>query len=114
MKLLWTWSGKFFGYLEKDILRTQDGQHVGQLHDAEIYGPNGVYLGELMTGLDLFALLPNRVIAVILFNHFPKYARSPGIQLIVAMQCTQATKIFLSYKRERHVKFKRFSPSIPL
>lgn len=48
MKLLWTWSGKFFGYLENDILRTQDGRHVGHLHDKEIYGPNGVYLGELM------------------------------------------------------------------
>ena len=48
MKLLWTCSGKFFGYLENDILRTQDGRHVGQLHDKEFYGPNGNYLGELM------------------------------------------------------------------
>lgn len=48
MKMLWTWSGKFFGYRERDILRTQDGRHVGQFHGDEVYGPSGTYLGELM------------------------------------------------------------------
>lgn len=47
MKLLWTWSGKFFGYREDNVLLTQDGYHVGQFHDDEIYAPNGTYLGEI-------------------------------------------------------------------
>ncbi len=57
MKLLWTWSGKFFGYLENDVLRTQDGRHVVRIYGDEIYGPNGVYIGELMNESNLIRAL---------------------------------------------------------
>lgn len=47
MKSLWTWSGKYFGYLEGDSLWTYNGKHVGQLQGKEIYGQDGRYLGEI-------------------------------------------------------------------
>ena len=47
MKPLWTWSGKYFGYLDGDDLWTCGGKHVGRLQDDGIYGPDGRYLGEI-------------------------------------------------------------------
>ena len=47
MEWLWTWSGKCFGYRDKDNLWTHDGRHVGRFYGEEIYGSNGVYLGEV-------------------------------------------------------------------
>jgi len=50
MNWLWTWGGKFFGYLEGKDLWTYPGNHVGKLNGKEIFGTNGEYLGELMNG----------------------------------------------------------------
>ncbi|WP_186121167.1 hypothetical protein [Burkholderia gladioli] len=47
MDWLWTWSGVCFGYRDEDQLRTYDGRHVGRFIDEEVYGPDGLYLGEL-------------------------------------------------------------------
>ena len=44
---LWTWSGISFGYRVDDQLRTHDGRHVGNFVGEEVYGADGVYLGEL-------------------------------------------------------------------
>jgi hypothetical protein len=47
---LWTWSGVCFGYRRGDSLFTCDGIEVGRFSGAEVYGPDGRYLGELMNG----------------------------------------------------------------
>ena len=47
MYLLWTGSGRCFGYREDDDLWTCDGKHVGKFYDVEVYGPDGKYLGEI-------------------------------------------------------------------
>ena len=47
MGWLWTWSGISFGYRVDDQLRTHDGRHVGRFVEEEIYGADGLYLGEL-------------------------------------------------------------------
>lgn len=44
---VWTWSGKFFGYITNDDLYTYRGKHVGKLSGDEVYGADGRYLGEL-------------------------------------------------------------------
>src|SRR4051794_10833188 len=44
---LWTWSGQSFGYRRGASLFTYDGAEVGRFVDAEIYGVDGKYLGEL-------------------------------------------------------------------
>ena len=78
MKPLWIWSGKFFGYLENDILRTQDGRHIGQFHDKEIYGPNGVYLGELMNESRLIRALAKHSYRKHPFQPLPKICAITG------------------------------------
>jgi hypothetical protein len=47
MEWLWTWGGTSFGYRDADNLWTHDGRHVGRFYDADVYGPDGRYLGEL-------------------------------------------------------------------
>lgn len=44
---VWTWAGKYFGYIEEQNLWTRDGRHVGSLHGEEIYNRDGKYLGEV-------------------------------------------------------------------
>lgn len=72
MKLLWTWSGKFFGYLEDDKLRTQDGRHIGRLYHEEIFGPNGVYLGEIKNESRLIRAVSKRGYRKSPFQPLPK------------------------------------------
>ena len=47
---IWTWNGGCFGYRRGDSLFTCDGIEVGRFSGAEVYGPDGSYLGELMNG----------------------------------------------------------------
>ena len=47
MKALWTWGGVFFGQRDGDELWTHDGRHVGHFYAKEVYGPDGLYLGEI-------------------------------------------------------------------
>lgn len=47
MKHLWTWSGKYFGYLDGDTLRTYRGHHIGYFIGEDAFNLNGSYLGEL-------------------------------------------------------------------
>ncbi|MDR5763285.1 hypothetical protein [Caballeronia sp. LZ035] len=54
MSWLWTWSGVSFGYRVDDQLRTHDGRHVGRFVEEEIYGADGLYLGELASADRLF------------------------------------------------------------
>ena len=49
MDWLWNWGGACFGYRDGDALWTHDGRHVGRFHGAEVYGPDGGYLGEVMS-----------------------------------------------------------------
>lgn len=49
MEWRWTWSGKCFGYRDGDDLWTHDGRHVGR-YRHEVYGADGLYLGEEMNG----------------------------------------------------------------
>src|SRR5258708_19576409 len=46
---LWTWNGGCFGYRRGDSLFTYDGVEVGRFSGKEIYGPDGRYLGEVMS-----------------------------------------------------------------
>lgn len=47
MRWLWTWGGVSFGYRLDYALFTHDGQLVGRFYDEEVYGIDGLYLGEL-------------------------------------------------------------------
>ena len=48
---LWTWSGEYFGFREGAELWTYDGRHVGRFRrDAEIFRPEGLYMGVVMEG----------------------------------------------------------------
>jgi hypothetical protein len=49
-KSLYTWSGVHFGYRMKDSLFTHHGAQVGNFVGEEVYGPDGVYLGEIKNG----------------------------------------------------------------
>ena len=46
---IWTWNGGCFGYRRGDSLFTHDGVEVGRFCGKEIYGPDGRYLGEVMS-----------------------------------------------------------------
>jgi hypothetical protein len=48
MNWLWTWGGSSFGYHAAGELWTYDGHHVGRFRGCEVYGPNGLYVGEVM------------------------------------------------------------------
>ncbi len=48
MEYLWTWSGRFFGYREGDLLYAKSGRCVGRFSGSEVYGANAKYLGELI------------------------------------------------------------------
>jgi hypothetical protein len=50
MEELRTWSGKFFGYRDGDDLWTHTGLHVAQFEGGYLYGPDGSYLGEIVSG----------------------------------------------------------------
>jgi hypothetical protein len=50
MEWLWTWGGKFFGYIDGDDLWSHDGKHVGRFDGDNIFGPDGAYLGEIRDG----------------------------------------------------------------
>jgi CheY-like chemotaxis protein len=46
---LWTWSGEYFGFREGVDLWAYDGRHVGRFRrDAEIFRPDGLYMGVVM------------------------------------------------------------------
>lgn len=50
MTALWTWGGDFFGYRDDNNFWTFDGRHVGRFQGDEVYGPDGAYLGEIVSG----------------------------------------------------------------
>lgn len=47
MLWVWTWSGKYFGYINNSNLFTYSGKQVGKFYGTEVYGSDGRYLGEL-------------------------------------------------------------------
>lgn len=47
---LWTWGGKYFGYLDGDDLWTYNGLNAGRIFNGKIFGPKGNYLGEIRNG----------------------------------------------------------------
>lgn len=47
---VWTWGGKYFGYVDGEDLWTYNGQNVGRIYNDRIFGPKGNYLGEIMKG----------------------------------------------------------------
>jgi hypothetical protein len=49
---LWTWEGVCFGYHRNKSLLTWDGMEVGRFSGAEVYGPDGRYLGEVRKATD--------------------------------------------------------------
>ena len=49
MRSLWTWGGKYFGYLDGADLWTNGGKHVGKRQGNNIFSSDGRYLGEMMS-----------------------------------------------------------------
>jgi hypothetical protein len=47
---VWTWGGKFFGYVDGDTLYTYKGKAVGRIKSDMIYGRDGRYIGEVRNG----------------------------------------------------------------
>jgi hypothetical protein len=50
MDAVWTWGGKYFGWIEQGGLFARDGRHVGEFRKENVFGENGNYLGELRDG----------------------------------------------------------------
>ena len=50
MDVVWTWGGKYFGWIEQGGLFARDGRHVGEFRKENVFGENGNYLGELREG----------------------------------------------------------------
>ena len=46
-QLLWTLSGRFFGYRAGDDLYTRAGKHIGRFRGNEVFARGGEYLGEI-------------------------------------------------------------------
>ncbi|GKZ04062.1 hypothetical protein ANS017_26330 [Paraclostridium bifermentans] len=47
MNYVWTWKGKFFGYISNGYLFTKRGKCVGSLSGKDIYDRKGKYIGEI-------------------------------------------------------------------
>jgi hypothetical protein len=60
MDNVWTWSGTYFGYIERNNLWTHEGKHVGVINDDEIYGRDGRYLGEIRNENRLITKVANK------------------------------------------------------
>lgn len=50
MDWFWTWRGKCFGYRIDDRLFTYRGKQAGRIDGEEVYGRDGLYLGEIRNG----------------------------------------------------------------
>jgi hypothetical protein len=50
MNIVWTWSGKYFGWIDEGGLFASDGRHVGEFRKENIFSENGNYIGELQDG----------------------------------------------------------------
>lgn len=50
MDWFWTWGGECFGYRVDDKLFAYFGLQVGRFDGEEVYGADGLYLGEIMSG----------------------------------------------------------------
>ena len=48
MENVWTWSGKYFGYISNGILFTHKGKSAGKLQNNNIFDRQGRYLGEVI------------------------------------------------------------------
>lgn len=46
---MWTWGGKFFGYIDDELLFTYTGICAAKLVDGDLYDRSGSYLGEVMS-----------------------------------------------------------------
>ena len=91
--MVWTWSGKFFGSIEKGNFWTYDGRHVGKLVCGEIFDRNGYYLGELRENR-LITPLESRQNSALLSSrtpHAPDIFRARNMSVI---RWIQAIKIF--------------------
>ncbi len=80
MKHLWTWSGKYFGYLNGNELRTHDGRCVERFYGDEVYDSNGYYLGEIKNGNRLITKRSGRTSRK---SSFSSCAKMPSIAKLV-------------------------------
>lgn len=74
MEHLWTWSGTYFGYRQGDALFSKTGRQAGRFQDADIYGRDGRYLGELRQG----RLVTSRTRSIMRGGSFGPLAGSGG------------------------------------
>ncbi len=46
---VWTWKGKYFGYISNNNLYTYRGKHVGKFSGDNVFDRYGKYIGEIMS-----------------------------------------------------------------
>lgn len=66
---VWTWGGKYFGYIDGATLWTYKGKHIANLENTELYDRNGTYLGEILN--------ENRLITCKAKKHLRKHGFTP-------------------------------------
>ncbi|MCX7749689.1 MAG: hypothetical protein N2645_22785 [Clostridia bacterium] len=44
---IWTWGGRFFGYLEGEYLWSYTGKNIGKISGNDVYNASGAYIGEI-------------------------------------------------------------------
>ena len=83
---VWTWGGKYFGYLDGEDLWARDGRHIGRCRGNAIFDPDGSYLGEIAINNRLRAARADRHFRI---DPFPRMDnRAPPIPLMDRMPYT--------------------------
>ena len=76
---LWLWGGSSFGYRAEGELRTQDGRHVGRFQGPEVYGLDGLYLGEVKRDGRLLVDLAKKSRHIQAFDPLPQCQERPSV-----------------------------------
>lgn len=71
---LWTWSGRYFGYLDGGHLWSSDGRHVGRSVRDDIFDPDGNYLCQIAFSNRLRVAKADRLLRI---DPFPRMADRP-------------------------------------
>jgi len=83
---VWTWSGRYFGYLDGEDLWARDGRHIGRCRGDAIFDPDGSYLGEIAFNNRLRVARADRLFRI---DPFPRMDnRAPLIPLMDRMPYT--------------------------
>jgi hypothetical protein len=87
----WTWGGEYFGYRYGNSLFTHSGTEAGRFHEDEVYGADGMYLGEVRNGNRLIvnrgkmnrrrsSFTPRQTMARMRYSNYMGYMMYSGYQ----------------------------------